>query len=157
VQLEEDLALYQASGHRFYLTLYLAYQAKANAMQGEIQRGLDIIADALDLAEGGDRLFEAELHRLQGELLLAKGEEGQAEVSFHRAIQVAADQEARSLELRAAMSLARLWQRQGRQAEAYPLLAGIYSWFSEGFDTPDLQEAKALLDQLRRPGLRQRP
>jgi len=100
--------------------------------------------------ESGARLYEAELHRLQGELLLQQTmpEARQAEVCFQHALDVARRQQAKSWELRAAVSLARLWQQQGKRPEAYDLLAPIYGWFTEGFDTVDLQEAKALLEVL---------
>jgi predicted ATPase len=97
--------------------------------------------------------WRAELHRLQGELLLAQAgarQQGQeAEAWLHQALDVARRQQAKSWELRAATSLARLWQSQGKRAAAYELLAPIFGWFTEGFDTADLQEAKALLAELR--------
>jgi predicted ATPase len=98
----------------------------------------------------GERVCEAEIHRIKGELLLqqAHPDAPQAEACFQQALDVARRQRAKSWELRAAMSLACLWQQQGKQAEARALLAPIYGWFTEGFDTPDLQEAKALLDAL---------
>ena len=94
--------------------------------------------------------YEAELCRLKGELLLqqATGSDGEAETCFRQALDIARRQQAKSLELRAAVSLSRLWRYQGKRAEAYDLLAPIYSWFTEGFDTADLQEAKALLEEL---------
>jgi predicted ATPase len=97
-----------------------------------------------------ERWWEAEIHRLRGVLLLRQTgtPQAEAEACFQRALDVARRQEAKSLELRAAMSLARLWQQQGKRAEAHELLAPIYSWFTEGFDTADLQEAKALLAAL---------
>jgi predicted ATPase len=118
-----------------------------------------------------ERYYEAELYRLKGELLLMQAASGggvrafpleltaaeadpsalaEAEGCFQKALEVARRQEAKSFELRAALSLSRLWQRQGRRAEAYDLLALIYGWFTEGFDTADLQEAKALLEELSR-------
>ncbi len=103
----------------------------------------------------GDRYWEAELYRLKGKLTLqSKGEgpkskvEEEAEQYFHQALDVARELSAKSLELRAATSLARLWQQQGQNAEAYQLLSEIYNWFTEGFDTADLQDAKTLLDGL---------
>jgi len=106
----------------------------------------------------GERYYEAELHRQRGELLLLREakshpdqgsrEQHEAETCFQHALDVARRQQAKSLELRAAMSLARLWQRQGKRAEAYNLIAPVYGWFSEGFDTADLIDAKALLDEL---------
>ncbi len=106
---------------------------------------------ALTLVEKtGERWYEAELHRLKGELLLSQSSDklSQAETSFHQALSVSRSQQARSLELRAATSLARLWQSQDKRQEAYDLLAPVHGWFTEGFDTEDLQEAKALLDEL---------
>jgi len=97
-----------------------------------------------------ERYWEAEIHRLKGELLLARSAENQveAEACLHKALDVARRQGAKSLELRAAMSLSRLWQRQGKRVEARQILAQVYGWFTEGFDTPDLLEARALLDAL---------
>jgi predicted ATPase len=95
-------------------------------------------------------MVEAELYRLRGSFLLRQPGTAQAEVEtcFQRALDVARRQEARSLELRAAMSLSRLWHQQGKRKEAHDLLAEVYAWFTEGFDTADLQEAKALLEEL---------
>ena len=112
-------------------------------------------ADALDVVEtalaGSARLnqpfFDAELLRLKGEFLLSK-DEAEAESLFTHALEVARSQEAKLLELRVAMSLTRLWQKQGKKAEARALLVPVYDWFTEGFDNPDLKDAKALLDQL---------
>ena len=98
----------------------------------------------------GERWYEAELYRLKGTLLLQQHTDNQAESEncFHHALDIAWNQQAKSLELRAATSLARLWQQQGKRQEAHNLLAPVYGWFTEGFDTADLQEAKALLDGL---------
>ena len=100
----------------------------------------------------GERCYEAELYRLKGECLLAQTgarcKESEAEECFRQALDVARHQQAKSLELRAAMSLSRLWQQQGKRTEAHQILAEIYGWFTEGFETPDLQEAKALLEAL---------
>ena len=115
---------------------------------GQTAEGLEALAEALaTLAKSGVRWWEAELYRLRGELLLqhAVAQPEEAEACFQQALAVARRQQAKSLELRAAMSLARLWQRQGKRAEAHQLLAEVYGWFTEGFDTADLQEAKALL------------
>jgi predicted ATPase len=95
-----------------------------------------------------ERWWEAEIHRLKGVLLLSRENTAQSEICFERSIRIARQQQATSLELRAATNLARLWGDQGRRAEARDLLAPVYGWFTEGFDTPDLKEAKALLDQL---------
>src|SRR6185436_1233401 len=96
-----------------------------------------------------ERWWDAELHRVRGELLLASGADpDEGEAAYTRAIEIARTQQARSLELRAATSLARLWRTQGRAEDARRLLQSLYSWFTEGFDTMDLREAKALLDEL---------
>jgi predicted ATPase len=110
---------------------------------------LSVLAEALAQVEKTDeRYYEAELRRLKGELLLMQGDKTKAEGSFHKAIEVARRQQAKSWELRATVSLCRLWQGQGRMDKARHVLAEIYGWFSEGFDTPDLKEAKALLEEL---------
>jgi predicted ATPase len=111
--------------------------------------GLTMLAEAMAVvANTGGSCYKAELYRLQGDLLLSQSASHsvEAEACLQRALDAARRQEAKSLELRAAMSLSRLWQQQGRRAEARELLAPIYGWFTEGFDTADLQEAKALLD-----------
>jgi predicted ATPase len=96
----------------------------------------------------GERMFEAELHRIIGDVLLSVQRQGEAEVEFTRALAIARQQQAKSWELRAAMSMARLWHAQRKPQQARELLAPIYGWFTEGFDTRDLKEAKALLDEL---------
>ena len=100
--------------------------------------------------QNGQRFVEAELHRLEGELLRHQTDPEVSQVAscFLQALDVARQQQAKSLELRAATSLARLWQQQGKRQDAYELLAPVYGWFTEGFDTADLQDAKALLDEL---------
>jgi predicted ATPase len=131
-----------------YLCTVLADVA---AHLGHPEDSLQALAEAHTLVEQHEeRYWEAEVHRLRGVLLLQQPETPQAEAEawLQRALNVAHHQEAKSLELRAAMSLARLWQQQGRRAEARDLLAPLYGWFTEGFDTADLQEAKALLDEL---------
>jgi predicted ATPase len=95
-----------------------------------------------------ERMFEAELHRIIGDVLLSVQRQGEAEVEFTRAIAIARQQQAKSWELRASMSLARLWRDQGKVQQARELLAPVYGWFTEGFDTRDLKEAKALLEEL---------
>jgi predicted ATPase len=118
---------------------------------GQPAAGLKVLDEALAMvAQSAAQWWEAELYRLRGELLLqcAGAHRGEANASFQRALAIARRQQAKSLELRAAMSLSRLWQRQGRRGEAGELLAPIYDWFTEGFDTADLQEARELLDEL---------
>ena len=112
---------------------------------------MSLIAEALDhVAQTGIVYYEAELHRLDGELRLRLDapDEQRAETSFRRALEVARVQEAKSWELRAATSLARLWGEQGRKGEARDLLTPVHGWFTEGFNTADLKEAQALLDEL---------
>ena len=118
---------------------------------GQWEDAQELLREALVLVEDtGERFWEAELYRLKGELLLRHTipNEHQAAACFQQALDVARHQQAKSWELRAAMSLARLWQHQGKRAEADELLAPIYGWFTEGFDTADLQEAKAILEEL---------
>ncbi len=113
-----------------------------------------MIAEAFDhVAQTGIVYYEPELHRLEGELRLRQdpADEQKAEACFQRAVAIARRQQAKSWELRAATSLARLWRNQGKRAEARDLLAPVYSWFTEGFDTPVLQETKALLEKLGQP------
>jgi predicted ATPase len=153
-QLRQGLAAWQATGARGAGPYYLAWLAEAYGKGGQAEEGLRVLPEALALVNaGGERRHEAELYRLKGELLL-HAECGvqhaalSAEECFQQALTVARHQQAKSLELRAATSLARLWQRQGKRAEAHQLLADVYGWFTEGFDTADLQEAKALLEDL---------
>ena len=124
---------------------------EAHAAAGQAEAGLDVLAEALALVDRTEeRYWEAGLYRLKGELLLQQivPDAPQAEACFQQALDVARRQEAKSLELRVAMSLARLWQQQGRRDEARALLAPVYHWFTEGFDTADLQDAKTLLEEL---------
>jgi predicted ATPase len=130
---------------------WAALMAEAYRKTGQTIEGLNVLTDALSTARQTDcRYYEAELQRIKGELLLeqATADEQQAEACFHDALKIARGQSAKSLELRAAMSLSRLWQRQGKQASARQLLGETYGWFTEGFDTADLKAAKALLDEL---------
>jgi TolB-like protein/Tfp pilus assembly protein PilF/predicted ATPase len=149
-QLREGIAGMHAFGADLSRSRYLALLGEACGTEGQIAEGLSLLAEALAFAEqSGERFFEAEIYRLRGELLL-KSEAPQAEVEecWRQAIKVAQRQQAKSPELRAVMSLARLRQRQGKIAEARRMLAEIYNWFTEGLDTADLQEAKALLEEL---------
>jgi predicted ATPase len=133
------------------VSYHLSLSAEAYGQAGEPEAGLTVPAEALMLAvETEERWWEAELYRLKGVLLLQRPipEILLAEACFQRALAMARGQQARSLELRAATSLSRLWQQQGKWDAARELLAPIYDWFTEGFDTPDLQEAKALLEEL---------
>jgi predicted ATPase len=150
-QMREGMAVDQSLGLRCYLSGALGSLAEAQAKAGHPEEGLTTLAEALALVEQTDeRHWEAELYRLRAELLLNQGDEAGAEASFQKAIEVARRQQAKSWELRATVSLARLWQEQGRVDEARQMLAEVYGWFTEGFDTPDLQEAKALIEELSR-------
>src|SRR6202011_2950841 len=116
---------------------------------GQIEDGLTLLDDALQIAgRTGERWLEAELNRHKGQLLLRQGHSAAAEELYRKALGIAEEQEAKLWELRAAVSLARLRRDQGRRAQARDLLAPVYAWFTEGFATPDLKEAKALLDEL---------
>ena len=158
VQIRQGLDTYGATGAEYQRPHFLALLAEASGLLGQPEGGLAALEEALRLMQRtGEQYYEAELHRQRGELLLRaaqshpaqdSGEEHDAETCFQQALDVSRRQEAKSLELRAAMSLSRLWQQQGKRAEAYELLAPIYGWFTEGFDTADLQEAKALLEAL---------
>ena len=130
---------------------HLAQLAEAYGQVAHVDEGMHLLAEALAMVDTtGERHTEAELHRLHGELLLRQAvpDAPQAEACFQQALDVARRQQAKSWELRTAMSLSRLWQQQGKRTEARELLASIYGWFTEGFDTADLQDAKALLDAL---------
>jgi predicted ATPase len=151
--MRQGLAAYRASGTARQQPYYLALLAEASASLGRTAEGLSVLAEALALVDRiGEHGWGADLHRLQGELLLAQaGERPQvqeAEVCFHQALAVACCQQAKAWELGAAMSLSRLWEHQGKREEAHELLAPIYGWFTEGFETADLQEAKVLLEEL---------
>ena len=152
-QIKQGLAAYRATGSTAERPYYLALLAETSAKVGQTAEGLEALAEALaTVAQSRVRWWEAELYRLRGELLLqhAVPQPGEAEACFQQALTVARRQQAKSLELRAAVSLARLWQQQGQRAKAQALLAPIYGWFTEGFDTADLQEAKVLLEELGR-------
>jgi len=155
------LEAHQAAGTRFLTTFYLALLAEAAGAVGQAQRGRVWVQEAFTWVEKtGERYYEAELHRLAGELLVHEANLGQAavllpasvaeevEACLQCALAVARRQQAKWWELRAALSLAQLWQQQDKRAEARALLTPIYSWFTEGFDTADLQAAKALLAAL---------
>jgi len=153
-EIRQGLAAYQATGAELGRPWFLTLLAEAYGKAGRAEEGLPVVAEALVVAaKTGEGFFEAEQYRLQGELLLAPSVEQQtvAEACFHHALDSARRQQAKWLELRTAVSLSRLWQQQGKCEQASQLLAPIYSWFTEGFDTADLQEAKALLDALTCP------
>jgi TOMM system kinase/cyclase fusion protein len=170
-RIRQALSTYRSMGAELFSTYWLVLLVEAHETAGQTEEGLHAVDEALAMVDThGERIYEAELYRLKGELRLQQAGRGacpgvlprdssgvkvgqparrEAEACFHQALDVARRQQARSLELRAAMSLSRLWQRQGQCAEAYELLAPIYGWFTEGFDTADLQEATALLEVMR--------
>jgi predicted ATPase len=148
--MHQGLAAWRATGAEIARPSYLALLAEWYGNAGQGAAGLDVLAEARAAAQHRqERFYEAELYRLEGALLLAQSGDRVAEAAtcFQQALTIARHQQARWWELRAAMSLARLWQQQGKQTEAHELLAPIYGWFTEGFDTADLQEAKVLLDE----------
>jgi predicted ATPase len=128
---------------------YVALLARAHEIAGQVEEAATELDDALQIVERtGERWLEAELNRHKGQMLLRQGHTEAAEELYRKALGIAEEQGAKLWELRAAVSLARLRRDQGRHAEARDLLAPVYGWFTEGFDTPDLKEAKALLDAL---------
>jgi class 3 adenylate cyclase/predicted ATPase len=144
-QIGQGLAAIRATGYE--TGVYLSWLAAAYGKVGQIEEGLQVVAEAMARSGSGS---QTELYRAKGELLLTRSFEhhAEAESCFRQALEIARHQQAKSVALRAAMSLARLWQQQGKRTEAHELLAPVYGWFTEGFDTADLQEAKALLDAL---------
>src|SRR5262249_223118 len=158
--MRQSLRAYEATGAAIWRPYFLAVLAEGYGKVGAADEGLQVLAEALAAVQKTrERGWEAELHRLKGELMLQAGHrapepEGglahaaEGEAGFHRALDICGQEGAKSLELRAATGLSRLWQQQGKQAEARELLAPVYGWFTEGFDTADLQEARALLEAL---------
>jgi predicted ATPase len=147
----EGLAMWRSTGATSSVPFYLSYLAKAHAMLGrfdEAQRNIDQAIATIEVT--GEKVWTSEAHRVAGEIVLASTHQdaAEAETYFERAVAVARKQRAKSWELRCAMSMAHLWQRHGKGQQARALLAPAYGWFSEGFDTLDLKEAKALLDEL---------
>jgi predicted ATPase len=149
-QICQGLAAYRATGAECERPYLLALLAEAYGKVGQPEEGLLVLEEALADVRKGWRCCEAELYRLKGELLLEVSAESKAEAEacFRQALDIARHQQARSIELRAAVSLSRLWQGQGKRAAAHELLLAIYDWFSEGFETTDLREAKVLLEAL---------
>src|SRR5262249_24342161 len=150
-QVREGIAAWRDTGAALQVPYSYPLLAEVSAHLGHTEDGLQVLAESLTRAEHQEeRWWEPEIHRLRGVLLLRQTgtPQAEAEACFQRALDVARHQEAKSLELRAAMSLARLWQQQGKRQEAHDLLVPIYGWFTEGFDTADLQEARGLLDAL---------
>jgi predicted ATPase len=154
-QIRQALAAWRAMGAGLGVSHWLVLSAEAYGQAGQAEEGLHLLAEALaHVDRTGERHDAAEVSWLTGELLLRQvmPDAPQAEACFQQALAVGRRHQARSWELRAVMSLARLWQQQGKRAEACALLTPIYGWFTEGFDTVDLQEAKALLGNLGRAG-----
>jgi predicted ATPase len=147
-QLHQGIAAYRATGAELARQYWLALLAEAHGTMEQPEAGLTALAEALTHVDTtGERWCEPELYRLKGVLLLQQSSDNkvEAEACFHKALDIARSQQAKSFELRAATGLAHFWQQQGKRQEAYDLLAPIYHWFTEGFDTADLQDAKALL------------
>lgn len=168
-QIRQGIAVLHNAGGELGMPWRLFVLAEAHEKSGQVEEGLTTLAEALNRVDKtGECWWEAELYRLKGELTLQKlsvvssqlsvpntqsptpSTQGEAESCFLKAIDISRKQQAKSLELRATMSLARLWQQQGKTVEAHQMLSEIYNWFTEGFDTKDLQEAKALLEELQR-------
>src|SRR5262249_4899102 len=147
----EHLAELRASGQLIWLPHFLAMQAETLAACAQVEAGLDSLAEALALVDStGECWFEGEIHRLNGEMLhlLSRQYEHRVEEEFTIALRIARSQAAKSLELRAASSLAQLWTKHGERQQAHDLLAPIYDWFVKDFDTANLREARELLEIL---------
>jgi len=152
VHIQQGLVAVQGTGLKLHRPYCLSLLAEAYGKVGRTEEGLTALVEALAAVDRtGEHLYEAELYRLKGVLTLqshVQAPQAEAEACFQKAIEVARQQQAKSLELRAVTSLSRLWQQQGKRVEARQLLAEVYNWFTEGFDTRDLQEAKVLLEEL---------
>ena len=146
-QIHQGSNAFRATGAEINQSYFLGLLAEAHGTLGEPETGLRMLTEALAL---GERWYKPELYRLKGALLLQQNSDNHAEAKtcFQHALDIARSQQAKSLELRAARSLSKLWQQQGKRQEAHDLLAPVYGWFTEGFDTADLKDAKALLDEL---------
>ena len=154
-EIKQAITAYRATDAQTWLTFFLALQAETYARAKRFGDGLATVAEALELAEKtGEHCWQAELNRIKGEMLLAVSPDNHAEAEscFSKALEVARHQQAKSWELRAAVSLGHLWQKQDKVEETHKMLSKIYDWFTEGFDTPDLKVAKALLNDLMPPG-----
>jgi class 3 adenylate cyclase/predicted ATPase len=150
-RIEEGIAAFQATGAKLHSPIWLGLRAEAYGKIGQMEEGLTVLVEALSAVEDtGEHFYEAELYRLKGEVLLQLSPDNQreAEACFQQARTIAQSQGAKAWELRTATGLARLWQHEGKIPQARDLLAPVYHWFTEGFDTADLQEAKALLEEL---------
>ncbi|WP_442862756.1 ATP-binding protein, partial [Candidatus Entotheonella palauensis] len=150
-QIRQGLTMYWGTEAKLYKLYGVSILVEAYGMAGQIEEGLALLSSILEIDITEDRCWEPEAYRLKGELLLqlAVPDVTQAETCFQQALSKAREQQAKSFELRAAMSLARVWQQQEQHQDAYNLLAPVYNWFTEGFETADLIDAKMLLDELR--------
>jgi predicted ATPase len=147
--LRRGLSAYRATGAEVWMPHHIALLAGAYEISGQIEEAVTQLDKAFQIVERtGERWLEAELYRQKGRLLLRQGHSEAAEELYRKAVSIAREQEAKLWELRAAVSLARLWRDEGCRAEARDLLVPVYGWFAEGFATPDLKKAKALLDEL---------
>jgi len=147
--LQRSAIAYRATGTESLMPHYLALLASTHEIAGQIDEALTLLESALQVVERtGERWFAAELSRHRGQLLLRQGYTETAEELYRKALSIAREQEAKLWELRAAVSLARLRLDQGRRGDARAILVPVYGWFTEGFGTPDLKDAKALLDEL---------
>jgi predicted ATPase len=154
-QIRQGMVSVRATGAEILMTYYPALLAEAQGRGGQAGEGLAVLGEALAIADKNEeRFYNTELYRLKGELTLKAKAQGskstveEAEECFWKAVEIARRQSAKSLELRAVMSLARLWQQQGKKNEAHQMLSKLYGWFTEGFDTKDLQDAKRLIEEL---------
>ena len=152
-QMLQGMTGWRSIGMEVSVPCFLAWTAEAYGRAGRAEEGLALAQEAMDLVERiGERAWKAEVHRVKGDLLQSSGRASEAEASLDQAIGIARRQEAKSWELRATLSLSRLLKETGRSVEARRLLSEIYGWFTEGFDTPDLQEARALLEKFQKEG-----
>jgi predicted ATPase len=145
------IAAFRPTGSTLWMPFYLSHLARAHAKLGRFDEAWRSIGEAIKVVETTKETWcEAEIHRVAGEITLMSPESDatKAEAHFERSLEIACGQKTKSWELRAAMSMARLWRNQGKRDEARELLARVYGWFTEGFDTLDLREAKGLLDEL---------
>jgi predicted ATPase len=149
-RIQDGLDAYRATGAALHVPYFLALLGTTRGAAGRAADGRRLLAEGLAAAKAsGERWFDAELYRLEGEMLrLARSNRRTTEACFLRAMTIAREQRGKLWELRAATSLARLWAEQGKRAKAHDLLAPIYGWFTEGFHTADLKDAQALLDEL---------
>jgi predicted ATPase/DNA-binding SARP family transcriptional activator len=148
-KIQDGLSIMKLDSVSVHSSHTLGFLAQAQAKTGQIEDGLNTLREALELVEQRDeRLWESELHRMRGEILLMQNNQAESESSLHKAIDIARQQNAKSWELRASVELARLWHKQGRTSDALQMLEKIYGWFTEGFDTPDVRAAKALIEEL---------